>query len=851
MAGAGSLRPQQDMKVCLTGYTVWAEYDFRINENRTDLMKFTLSWLKEYIDFGTMSAQEIADHLTMLGLEVDSVTPLFQDLASLQTGTVVSAEKHPNADKLTLCQVQTGETSHQIVCGAPNVRKDLKVVVALPGTTLPGDFKIKKSKIRGVASAGMLCSERELGLSSSHEGIMELPAETIDGQPFTRVMNLDDTVIEVDLTPNRADCASVIGIARELAGVTGGTLSLPVTDAVIDTQSSQFEVDIQNPELCLRYAGRKIEQVKIGPSPWWLRKRLLSVGLRPVNNVVDITNFVMLEYGQPLHAFDFQTLAGGKIVVRTPKKEEKTFTTLDGVNRTLNDNTLLICDDKRPVAVAGIMGGENSEISPATTTVLLESACFDPVSVRKSSKMLNISTDSSYRFERGVDPEGVINALNRATQLICELAEGKAENAGIDCFPGKRQPLLLELSVSRTNTILGLALSREKMMELLGSIEIPCSIKDADTLVATIPSFRIDLERSADLMEEVARTYGYDNIPITMPEARLHFPDQAPHRLKRLALAKELASIGFFEAINYSFISSKEIAMLGIETSDPRCTPVPLLNPLSEDQGVMRTTLLPGLLTNVRRNINFQYPAVQLFEIGKVFFPQKDQQPLEKTRLAGVLSGNRFGGLASPLYFKEQIVDIYDAKGVVEFIIKSMRLPSEKEKGGIRFQTPAADQQEPFVEQGYALDLLYQDKPVGKLGKIKSEILRNYSIKNDVFYFDLDYDTLCRVQITPKRFASLPMYPAVRRDISLIIAQHTASGELLSAVQNQKDALIEDVEIFDTFTGGKIPQGYKSISLRITYRSSTKTLTEKNVEKSHVKIVRMLTDQFGGSFRDA
>ncbi len=814
-------------------------------------MKFTLGWLKEYVDCKGMSAQEVADRLTMLGLEVDSVTPIFQELASLRTGEVLSCEKHPNADKLSVCQVKIGTETHQIVCGAPNVRTGLKVTVALPGTTLPGDFKIGKSKIRGVASGGMLCSERELGLSDAHKGIMELPTDTKDGLLFSEVMGIDDDCIEVDLTPNRADCASVIGIAREVAAISGSTLNTPVAEASISNRSNEFDVDIQAPELCPRYAAKLIRDVKIAPSPWWLRKKLLSVGLRPINNVVDITNFVMLEYGQPLHAFDFDKLAGGKIVVREPRTEETSFTTLDGTNRSLPQNTLLICDAEKPVAIAGIMGGENSEVSTTTTDILLESACFNPVSIRRSAKKLNISTDASYRFERGVDPLVTINALERATQLICELGQTKAENAGIDDFPGKKEPLTLALSVKRTNTVLGLQLKQPEIIKLLESIAITCRTRDEDTIEADIPSFRIDLERDADLVEEVARMYGYDNIPVTLPSAQLEFPHQEESRIKRLSIAKELTSIGFFEAINYSFIGEKELAGLELAAIDARNTPVRLLNPLSEEQGVMRTTLLPGLLANVRRNINFQTAAIKLFEIGKVFFPQENQKPIEKTRLAGVLSGQRFGNMAPPLHFKEENVDIYDAKGCVEFIARAMRLQTGSRQEALSFQRPAADTLEPFAEEGYTLNIICGETPIGSVGKFRKEILHNYSIKNDVFYFDLDYDTLCGVENSPKKFASLPIYPAVRRDISLVVSQEVEGGVLLAAIRNHKEKLIEDAEIFDTFTGAKIPQGYKSVSMRITYRSLTKTLTEKNVEKSHAKVVRMLTNQFGGSFRDA
>lgn len=813
-------------------------------------MKFTRNWLKQYVDFGEMPDSELADHLTMLGLEVDSVTPLFEDLAVLKTGTVVTCDKHPDADKLHVCSVKIGEDTYQIVCGAPNVRTGLKVVAALPGAVLPGNFKIGKSKIRGVASAGMLCSERELGLSNNHDGIMELPKETADGERFVDVMEMNDTCIEVDLTPNRPDCTAVIGVAREVGSVIGKKVVLPISNAAITRETKQFDVVIKEPELCPRYTARLIENVKIGPSPWWLRRLLLSVDLRPINNIVDITNFVMLEYGQPLHAFDFDTLAGGKIVVRTPTGEEKKFITLDDTEHTLEDETLMICDGEKPVAIAGVMGGKNSEITEGCTRVLLESACFNPVSIRKTARKQKLPTDASYRFERGVDPKGTVNALNRAVELICELAGGTAADEGLDRFPGQKDPLTVPLSVSHSNTLLGLKLTAEEIVKLLESIEISCTIENDDKINTVIPSFRIDLEREADLIEEVARLYGYDNIPVTLPAISMRFPEQDKNRLKRLFISKELTTIGWSEAINYSFIGISKVTQLGIKESDPRSNPVRLLSPLSEELAVLRTTLLPGLLDNVRRNINFQRPAIKLFELGKVFFPKgEDEQPDENMHLAGVLSGNRYGDLVSPLYYKAENVDFYDVRGAVEFVLQALRLPFSSEEKGLHFQVPESG--EPFFQEGQTLDLCLDGKRLGFIGKIDSEVLRNYSIKNEVFYFDLDYDALCRVENTDKQFSSLPVYPAVRRDISLVVPVDINAGEILKAVQSRKDKLIEDVDIFDVFTGNSIPKGFKSLSLRITYRSATKTLTEKNVEKAHAKVLKMLTDRFGGSLRDA
>lgn len=814
-------------------------------------MKLTLDWLQNYVDLDGLAPEKLADHLTMLGLEVDAVTPLYDELAALRTGLVVAAEKHPDADKLTVCLVQIGDETHQIVCGAPNVRKGLTVVVALPGTILPGDVKIGKSKIRGVASAGMICSERELGLSTAHDGIMELPDTTEHGQSFIEALGLKDTFFEVDLTPNRPDCASVIGIAREVAGILRKPLTLPVVGAKLESTSKEFAVEVESSALCPRYAGRLIKNVKIGPSPWWLRKRLLSIGLRPINNIVDVTNFVMMEYGQPLHAFDFDTLVGKKIVVRAPKESEMTFTTLDGSVRGLDAEMMMICDGEKPVAVAGIMGGQNSEVSDSTTNILLESACFNPVSIRRTARKLNLASEASYRFERGVDPEGTINALGRAVQLICELAGGQATEDGVDCYGGRKEAKTLTLSVAKTMSLLGISLTAGEIVGLLGSIGLPCRAQDNQVVLVDAPSFRVDIEREADLIEEVARLYGYNKIPITLPNVALSYPEQDKQRQRRLDIADRLVSAGFTEAINYSFVSEKHTEMLGLAESDKRCQTVRLLNPISEEQGVLRTMLLPGLLENVRRNINFQKTDVKLFEVGKVFCPAGENvQPVEVMQLAGVLSGNRYGD-SSPLYFKQEAVDIFDTKGSVEFILREMGLGCIDNQEGIRFAVPAAGCGETYGESGYCLDVFHGLKKLGSLGKIKAEVLRRFSIKHDVYFFDLDFQGICQPRTIAKKFASLPVYPSVKRDIAMVVPDSVSAGELLTAVRKHPDKLIESCELFDVFQGEKIQQGHKSVALSITYRSDSKTLTEKNVEKSHDKILRLLTEQFGGTFRNA
>ncbi len=809
-------------------------------------MKFTLNWLKEYVKIDTSAPEALADRLTMLGLEVDAVESLFEPLSPLRTGLVLSAEPHPNADKLTLCRILVGKQELQIVCGAPNVRKDLCVVVALPGTTLPGNFKIKKSKVRGVESQGMLCSERELELSEDHTGIMELPDGTPHGCSFLEVSGLKDTLVEVDLTPNRPDCASVIGIAREVAGITKQPLSVPFKNTILEQNKDSFSVDVENPDLCPRYAARLVRGITISQSPWWIRKRLVSVGMRPINNVVDITNLVMMEYGQPLHAFDYDCIADKKIIVRTPRSSETKFTTLDKAVRTIDPDTLMICDGNGPVAVAGVMGGFDSEVTEQTTNVLLESACFNPISIRRTARKLNLPSEASYRFERGVDPGGTLDAMERAISLMCEVAGGTAEPGGVDIRDGLGDPWTLPLRISKTSDLLGVPLSAQKVKDLLESIEIPCEIVDEDNLKVFIPTFRIDLEREVDLVEEVARLIGYNEIPVSLPMVDLSYPEQDPERIKRNRVNEFMTTIGFFEAINYSFYSSDYPSLLGIPAEDKRSRHVKILNPLSEDQDVMRTNLLPGLFENVRRNVNFQQASCKLFEIGKVFFPSSgDSLPNEPTRIAGVLAGQREGGPA-PYHSHEESVDIFDAKGTVEALLEEMRLTDKLQilpaSGGVI---------EPFAEEDYALNLKDNETTIGTIGKIKQDVLKQFGIKRDVYYFDLEFTALCDLAPRQKSFASLPVFPSVKRDIALVVPAPTPSRDLVDTVLKSGEKLVEHCDVFDVYQGDKIESGFKSIALSITYRSQTKTLTEKNVEKAHNKLVRLLTSNFSGSFREA
>jgi len=813
-------------------------------------MKFTINWLKEYIDTGDLTPVALADHLTMLGLEVDSVTPVFPELSPLKTAKVLSVEAHPNADKLHLCEVAVGEETFSIVCGAPNVRKDLVTAIALVGTVMPDGTKIKASKVRGIKSFGMLCSERELGLSESHTGIMELPAETDHGIPLLDALGMDDLLVEVDLTPNRPDCASVIGIAREVGSITRTPLTRPVESATIEYSNQHFSVDVEDSELCPRYAARLIKNVTIKQSPWWIRKKLLSIGLRPINNVVDITNLVMMEYGQPLHAFDYDTIEGKQIIVRHPKNNESTFTTLDGEERAIEADMLMICDSKKPIAIAGVMGGLNSEVTEKTTNVLLESACFGAISVRRTARRLKLPSEASYRFERGVDIGGCVVAMERAASLLCEIADGSAVEGGIDWYQGIRPLNSKTLRISRTAALLGIKLNYDKIADVLQSIGMRCKQKDDDTLWVNPPTFRIDIEREADLVEEVARLIGYDNIPTSLPKVSLSYPEQDLKRTLRKHTSNLLVDMGFYEAINYSFVTEKHMSMMQLNEDDNRRKQVQLLNPLSEEQSVMRTMLIPGLLENLKRNINFQRTAVKLFEIGKVFTPQgENEQPIEKERLTCILSGQRFGS-ASSLYHNDDSVDIFDAKGTTEMLLETLRLYGCAQTDSISFRLPVVEEQENFQDSDQCLILDSSQGVVGQLSRISQKVAKEFGIKQDVFCIDLDFELLCNLNAASKNFQQLPVYPAVKRDIALLVPAGIKAGDMLDTIRASKEKFIEHCEIFDVYQGKPLDDGMKSVAVSVTYRSPTKTLTEKNVSKTHTKIINTLTSKFNGSLRE-
>lgn len=814
-------------------------------------MKCTMSWLRQFIAIDGFTPAQVADRLTMLGLEVDSVEELFSALDAFITAEVVTVAKHPDADKLSLCQVDTGSARIQVVCGAPNVRAGMISALALPGVRLPDGSKIKKSKVRGVESQGMLCSARELGLSEEHSGIMELDAGLAPGLSLRQALRLDDAVIEIDLTPNRPDCASVRGIAREVSSFTGTPLQ-PLVSRVdsLSGKNTGFSVTIAEPALCPRYVARRLTGFRIGPSPQWMQQRLLAVGMRPINNVVDITNYVMLESGQPLHAFDFDCLEGHALVVRRAKDDEKELVTLDGNRRSLESDTLLICDARRPVALAGVMGGRNSEISEKTTTLLLESACFDPVSIRRTARRLGIPSEASYRFERGVDPDLADKAIQRAVDLLVELTGAQVDPDGHDLYPGKKPQLKVPLRMARLKTLLGMDVAEEEVLRLLTSIGFVLSRTGTGQFEVEVPGFRVDIEREIDMVEEVARLIGFDAIPATQPLIHMASADEEPMNGLCRAIGRNLTGQGFYEAINYSFTAPAHHDMVALDAADPRRQGLELLNPLNEEQAVLRTMLLPGLLENIRHNANFQHTDIRLYESGKVFWPRKGEAaelPQERMHLCAVMSGQRYPG-AEPLYFSRQSSEFADIKGALLQLLQGLGYPVQRDAGLNLEADPQA--RPPYAMAANHLLIRSGAVVIGHLGAVDRAVLKAFAIKQPVYFFELDLELLLRAPQREKRFTALPRYPATSRDVSLVVPESCAAGDVLNAIFAQKQKYVESAELFDVYRGEPLSSGEKSVALSITYRSSTSTLDDASVDKIHNKIVQALMQEFNARYRE-
>ena len=791
-------------------------------------MIVTYNWLREFVDF-QYAPHDLCDRLTMVGLEVDALEEIGGNLDSVIVARLESVEAHPDADRLTVCQVNNGTEVVQVVCGATNHKTGDLIALAQPGSVLPGDFKIKKSKIRGQVSQGMLCSEKELALAEDSPGIMILPTDLALGQPVFAALGLKDFQIEIGLTPNRPDCLSVVGVAREVAALCGQKLKLPVpqmneTDDSIEQHAS---VIIENSEGCPRYSARMVKNVKIGPSPDWMVRRLEAVGMRSINNVVDVTNYVMMELGHPLHAFDFRFLQDQKIVVKSAQQGEK-FTTLDNQEHTLTSDDLMICDGKQPVAMAGVMGGLNSEVRDDTETILLEAAYFKPTMIRRTSKRYGLHTESSHRFERGADIDMIPVALDRAASLIAELSGGHVLSGVIDSYPRQLDPVTLQISAEKAKNLLDIPVTCENIKNLLESIGLQTQVGScSDCLKVNVPSFRPDIEREVDLIEEVARLYGYDKIPVSMPVGTVDAKLPPQRQLVQKTLRQAIVAAGFSEAMNYSFVATDSLAKIGVAADDSRSVQVKIINPLSEDQSVMRTSLVPSLLETVSRNLNYRSSDLSLFELRPVFLTQpENEQCVEELSLTAVMSGQR-----EPEGWSQSsaTVDFYDIKGVFEEILAKVNIYN------VSFE---ADSFQPYLHPGKSCRLMLGKQLLGYLGEVHPEVLTRFDIEQPVYLFELNVESIIATVGKHAQFTALSRFPDVKRDSALLLDEAITADQVMDIINKSKVKFVESATLFDLYTGKGVPDGKKSLAIRVCYRDLEKTLTEAEVSKSHDKLIR-------------
>lgn len=819
-------------------------------------MKVTLNWLKQYVDFN-WSPEELTERLTMLGLEVEGMQKIAAAFDGIVVAQVVTRDKHPNADKLSLCRVNDGAGERQIVCGAQNFKAGDKVPLILPGASLPlkpGEkepFTIKVGKIRGVESQGMLCSPQELGLPDPVDGLLILREEARVGQPFAEYLGRSgsDVVYDLEVTPNRPDLNSLIGIAREIAALTGNPLKIPgvqfsasaggptpLNDENLKLEiAALLSVRVEDAALCPRYTARVIKGVKVGPSPEWLRDRLEKVGIRSISNVVDVTNYVMLETGQPLHAFDYHLIAAGAdgrptIVVRRAAAGEK-FKTLDNQERTLTDEMLLIADEQKGIALAGVMGGANTEINDRTVDVLLESACFAPTNIRRTSKALALRSESSYRFERGADVGICDWASRRATQLILETAGGQPAEGVVDVYPEPAPPRELSLHFSKSKDLLGIGISHAEQISYLTRLGLAVARQEPGECTFKIPTWRVDLKREVDLIEEVGRLYGVDKIPSTPPRGALGANDFDTIYDQIAEARRILTGLGLNEAQGQTLISGAEIRNAGAEI-------IALANPLSSDMDVLRPSLLPGLIHSLRHNVSRKNYDAALFEIGRVFSAQNGTTR-EERRLAVAVTGQR----ALPFWSggeRDAKCDAYDLKGIAEEFLEQFGLR------GVVFGK-RAESTAWFLES--AAITLGGKLPLGELGQLLPPLAKKYDLRDAVFLAEFNLDLLIARRNPAKAFKALPQFPSSRRDVAMLVPEAVTHDTVLQTIKQAKAANLESVDLFDVFRGKGIPEGQKSLAYAFTYRAADRTLTDADVNSAHTRILDALKTQLQAELR--
>jgi phenylalanyl-tRNA synthetase beta chain len=808
-------------------------------------MRVSMKWLKELVDVD-LPVGELTELLDMTGTKVEAVHAVGDALSGVVIGRILTKERHPEAEKLWVTTVDVGATEPlNIVCGAQNFEALDIVPVALVGTTLPNGMTIKKAKLRGVVSEGMNCSASELGLGGDSDGILVLPADAPVGAPFAQWRGLADTVLELEVTPNRPDCLSMAGVAREVGAVTDAAARMPGATPVESgaPAADSATVKIGDPALCPRYAARVITGVKIGPSPDWLAERVAAAGARPISNIVDITNYVMYELGQPLHAFDLDTLGrvGGKaaITVRVAGEGER-LTTLDGQDRALAADTLLICDPGGPVALAGVMGGATTEVSDATVNVLLESACFQAASTGRTSRRLGLISEASQRFERGVDPNGCVAAIDRAAALIAEIAGGEVAPGIVDEYPVAIAPRALELDLDRLDAVVGEALAKVEVVGILERLGLSVALKGDRRLRVTVPTFRPDLEREIDLFEEVLRVHGMGRVPSTLPAGRGRVGGLTLAQRRRERIGATLRAAGLNEAITWSFGDSDDMARTRWSLG-PGEVPVRLLNPMSREQSVMRWTTLPGLLRAVSANQRKGVPDVHLYEIGAVWWTAEGRkQPKERIVVAGVLAGRweRPAWHEVPAE-RERALGFFDGKGVVASIMEDLAIARWRVR----------DSDLAWLQPGRCAEALVGSDVAGWLGEVHPNVLESYECDGPVTVFELQMKPVLAAARDAGDFVDLPRFPAVKMDIALVVPDDVTAERVEDAITAAGRPLLESARLFDVYTGEGVPAGSRSLAFSLTYRDKERTLTDAEVAAAHERLLRKVIASVGGGLR--
>ena len=797
-------------------------------------MNTSLSWIKAYVPELEVTAQEFTDAMTLSGSKVEGFTKMDADLEKIVIGQIKKIEKHPDADKLIICQVDIGEESPiQIVTGAPNVKEGDKVPVVLDGGRVagghdgkmtPGGIRIKKGKLRGIESNGMMCSIEELGSTrdmypeAPEYGIYIFPETAEVGADAIEVLGLHDVEFEFEITSNRVDCYSTLGLARETAATFHKEFKAPevhVKGCGGDV-NDYIKVEVQDHDLCSRYCARVVKNIRLAPSPEWMQRRLASVGIRPINNVVDITNYVMEEYGQPMHAYDLDKIADKKIVVRRAAHDEK-FVTLDGQERTLDENVLMICDGEKAVGMAGIMGGENSMITDDVKTMLFEAACFDGTNIRLSSKRVGLRTDASGKFEKGLDPNNAQAAIDRACQLIEELDAGDVVNGTVDVYPVKREPVRIPFEPDRINALLGTDISKEQRLEYYKPIELEY---DEKTNEIVAPTFRQDLFRTADLAEEVARFFGYDNIPTTLPRGEAT-TGKLPFYLRIEAVARDIAEFcGFSQGMTYSFESPKVFDKLLLPEDARERQAIVISNPLGEDFSIMRTTSLNGMLTSLATNYNRRNKNVRLYEMGNIYLPKSlplTELPDERMQFTLGMYGDG---------------DFFSMKGIVEEFLDKIGMHLK--------ETYDPNAGKSFLHPGRQANIIYDGTVIGYLGEVHPTVAATYGIGERAYVAVLDMPSIVPMATFDRKYEGIAKFPAVTRDISMVVPKNVLVGQIEEVIAVRGGQILENYELFDIYEGSQIKGGYKSVAYSLTFRAKDRTLTDTEISASMKKILNGL-----------